>query len=342
MKLFQWMIRINLTNLWGRVAAHLHFDVNKAGALTGGSMILKKVYLFEKRVAILAVLIFFLLAVYHYLSDQYLELSIWISAIIITAYLFGKNKQEKENYLHSIQEWDRISQEQKNIIMKMESMMNDAEKLGLLGELAAGIAHEVRNPLTTLKGFLQLMNSDLDDHKKSFIDLMLAEVDRIEMITDEFMSVARPHAPINKEENIISLLEQVKILLEPQALLKNVQVLFSTDHEIVLLNCGGNQLKQVFINIMKNAFDAMPTGGKLFIIARKKTDSVVIQFIDEGIGMSDEVLAKLGEPFFTQKEGGHGLGIMMCNKIIDAHNGKLEIQSKVGGGTNFTIHLPKH
>jgi signal transduction histidine kinase len=303
-------------------------------------LILKQIIPYEKKVAILAVLLFFILAVYHYMTRQYFELSIWLAAIVITIYLYSKNKQEKDHYNHSRKEWDQITREQKNLILKMESMMNDAEKLGILGELAAGIAHEVRNPLTTLKGFLQLLRSDLDDHKKSFVDLMLTEVDRIEMITDEFMSVARPHATLNKEENIVSLIEQVVKLLQPQALLKNVQVLFSTNRDIIALNCGGNQLKQVFINIMKNAFDAMPSGGKLYIKARQNTESIEIQFIDEGIGMSEEVLAKLGEPFFTQKEGGHGLGIMMCRKIIETHAGRLEIQSKPGEGTTFTICLP--
>jgi signal transduction histidine kinase len=303
-------------------------------------LILKQIIPYEKRVAILAVSLFFILAVYHYITHQYLELGIWFAAIVITIYLYLKNKQEKDHYVHSRKEWDQITSEQKNLILKMESMMNDAEKLGILGELAAGIAHEVRNPLTTLKGFLQLLRTDLDDHKQSFIDLMLTEVDRIEMITDEFMSVARPQAPLNKEENIVSLLEQVVKLLQPQALLKNVQVLLSTNQDMIPLNCGGNQLKQVFINIMKNAFDAMPSGGKLYIKARQKHDSIEIQFIDEGIGMSEEVLAKLGEPFFTQKEGGHGLGIMMCRKIIETHKGNLEIQSKVDNGTTFTILLP--
>jgi signal transduction histidine kinase len=294
----------------------------------------------EKRVVVTAVLIFSALAGFHLVTHQYLELSLWISAIFITIYLYEKSKQEKINYQHARQEWDQITREQENMILKMETMMNDAEKLGILGELAAGIAHEVRNPLTTLKGFLQLMGTDLDEHKKTFVDLMLTEVDRIEMITDEFMSVARPHAPLNKEENVISLLEQVEKLLHPQALLNNVQIVLSTNTNLVPLNCGGNQLKQVFINLMKNAFDAMPSGGNLYINVLQQSESIVIHFIDEGLGMPEEVIAKLGEPFFTQKEGGHGLGIMMCRKIIDAHNGTLEIQSKVGAGTTFTINLP--
>jgi signal transduction histidine kinase len=295
---------------------------------------------FERKVSYVAVMIFIILAVYHYFTGQYIELSIWIAAIFITFYLSVKNNQEKEHYNHSKHEWDKISQEQKKMIMRMESMMNDAEKLGILGELAAGIAHEVRNPLTTLKGFLQLLSPDLDEQKKSFVDLMLAEVDRIEMITDEFMSVARPHTFVNKEENIISLLEQVVKLLEPQSLLKNVRVLLSTNRDYIPLQCGGNQLKQVFINIMKNAFDAMPSGGSLYIKARIEHESVIIQFIDEGIGMSEEVVTKLGEPFFTQKEGGHGLGVMMCKKIIETHHGTLDIQSTVGKGSTFTIYLP--
>lgn len=303
-------------------------------------MQLKPFNLFEKRVAIVAVSIFLLLAVYHFYTHEYIELIVWFSAIILTIYLYVRNRKEKEHYVHSRLEWDRITQEQKNLILKMESMMNDAEKLGILGELAAGIAHEVRNPLTTLKGFLQLLRPDLDDHKKSLIDLMLTEVDRIGIITDEFMSVAKPYTLQDKEENIVSLLEQVVKLLQPQALLNNVQVLLSTNQNNIPLICGGNQLKQVFLNIMKNAFDAMPSGGELTIKARQRPEFIEIQFIDNGIGMSKEVLAKLGEPFFTQKEGGHGLGVMMCRKIIETHRGKLEIQSKVGDGTTFTIYLP--
>jgi two-component system, sporulation sensor kinase A len=91
---------------------------------------------------------------------------------------------------------------------------------------------------------------------------------------------------------------------------------------------------------MKNAFDAMPSGGTLYIKARIEHEFVIIHFIDEGIGMPEEVVTKLGEPFFTQKEGGHGLGIMMCKKIIETHHGKLEIQSTVGKGSIFTIYLP--
>ncbi|WP_043929689.1 MASE3 domain-containing protein, partial [Bacillus sp. EB01] len=134
-------------------------------------------------------------------------------------------------------------------IKEMEEAIRNNEKLGLLGELAAGIAHEVRNPLTTLKGFLQLLNSDLDEHKKTFVNLMLSEVDRIEIITDEFMTVARPHARPHTHEEVLEVIEQVYKFMQPQALLKGVTMKIEIKSEPEAILCEKNQLKQIFINI---------------------------------------------------------------------------------------------
>ncbi len=223
----------------------------------------------------------------------------------------------------------------------MEAQIRENEKLGVLGELAAGIAHEVRNPLTTLKGFLQLIKADNEHYEKSFVDLMLNEVDRIEMITDEFMSVARPQARVFKQENIVEILEYVVKFLQPQGLLKGVEVHLDFENQDALLICEKNQLKQVFINLIKNAFEAMPSGGNIYIKVKNQIPSFIeIQIIDEGIGMPEDVIQKIGQPFFTLKEGGNGLGLMMCQKIIDAHNGTMTISSIMGKGTTFRICLP--
>lgn len=226
-------------------------------------------------------------------------------------------------------------------LKQMEAQIRENEKLGILGELAAGIAHEVRNPLTTLKGFLQLIKADNEHYEQSFVDLMLTEVDRIEMITDEFMSVAKPHASLFKEENIVEILEYVITFLQPQALLKNVEVHLMEIDKIPAINCEKNQLKQVFINLIKNAFEAMPAGGNIYIkVSQKYPAFIDIQITDEGVGIPDDVITKLGQPFFTLKEGGNGLGLMMCRKIIDTHKGRMDISSMLGEGTTFTICLP--
>jgi signal transduction histidine kinase len=226
-------------------------------------------------------------------------------------------------------------------LKEMETQIRENEKLGVLGELAAGIAHEVRNPLTTLKGFLQLIKADSNLYDPSFIELMLTEVDRIEMITDEFMSVARPHAHVFKSEDIIEILQYVVKFMKPQSLLKGVDIHFNSNGPAMTLFCEKNQLKQVFINLIKNAIEAMPKGGNIYIEAIKKSSTFIeIIITDEGIGISEETLEKLGQPFYTSKEGGNGLGLMMCRKIIDAHSGYMDIKSKVGNGTTFTIYLP--
>lgn len=302
---------------------------------------LKRSFSYEKKITFIVVAIFFIMALYHFFTRRFFELITWLGAIFIILYYYYKNKREKEDYEKAKHEWEQMAFEQRILIKKMETMMENAEKLGIIGELAAGIAHEVRNPLTTLKGFLQLMNLEVDAAKKSYVDLMLTEVDRIDMITDEFMSIARPHEQHFKRENIVYLMEHVISFLHPQAQLKNVQVLLRTNGEIPFLYCDGNQLKQVFINIMKNAFEAMPKGGYLYImISCEDTNFFKIEFTDEGIGMPEEVLAKLGQPFYTLKESGHGLGIMMCKRIIDAHNGTMKIKSNLQEGTTFTIYLP--
>jgi signal transduction histidine kinase len=226
-------------------------------------------------------------------------------------------------------------------LKEMEAQIRENEKLGVLGELAAGIAHEVRNPLTTLKGFLQLIKADRNLFDPSFIELMLSEVDRIEMITDEFMSVARPHAHLFRQENIADILEYVVKFIQPQAILKGVEIHLESSESMPTLICEKNQLKQVFINLIKNAIEAMPNGGNIYIeIKRKSLSFINIIIRDEGIGIPQEVVEKLGQPFFTLKDGGNGLGLMMCRKIIDAHNGSMEINSKIGVGTTFIICLP--
>lgn len=223
----------------------------------------------------------------------------------------------------------------------MEEMIRSSEKLGVLGELAAGIAHEVRNPLTTLKGFLQLIRNDSGSQNQIYIKLMLEEVDRIEQITNEFMAVAKPQALLYKPENISDIIYQVVSLLQPQALLHGVDIQLDEDYEPVTVFCEKNHLKQVFINLMKNAFEAMPNGGSLAISAKiDGQDSIMIEFADTGCGIPEEALQKLGEPFFTMKENGNGLGLMMCKKIIQQHQGEITAISEINKGTTFKITLP--
>ncbi|HTG69491.1 MAG TPA: ATP-binding protein [Candidatus Udaeobacter sp.] len=224
---------------------------------------------------------------------------------------------------------------------RTEEMIRKSEKLSVVGQLAAGVAHEIRNPLTSLKGFLQLLNSKNLGYKNYF-EIMQAEIERINFIVNEFMIVSNPQAVRSLEEkNLESILRNIVMLLGAQANLMNVQMITEYDCGIPLIKCDENQMKQVFINILKNALEAMDDGGVILIqVKNVQPNEILIRFIDQGIGIPEEQLPKLGEPFHSTKETGTGLGLMVTNKIIEGHRGSMSITSKVNQGTTVEIILP--
>ncbi|MFT9850547.1 PAS domain S-box protein [Aneurinibacillus sp. REN35] len=221
---------------------------------------------------------------------------------------------------------------------RTEELLQQSDKLSMIGEMAAGIAHEIRNPLTTLKGFVQLMKSDMQH--SIHLDLMFSELERIEMITNELLVLAKPQVSQFKQKDIASLLDSVVMLLSTQAVLYDIEI-EARYEQIPLVICEENHLKQVFINIIKNAIEAMTEGGRITIdVRREDAEQIRISIADEGCGIPKERMAKLGEPFYTLKEKGTGLGLMICYKFIKEHGGQLFFESEVGRGTLVTILLP--
>ena len=220
-----------------------------------------------------------------------------------------------------------------------EELIRRSEKLSIVGELAAAVAHEIRNPLTSIKGFLQLLEGK-ETEDKQYYDIMLSEIERINLIVSEFMVLSKPQAVTYRIENITSLLTDVITLLETIAIVKNIEVTKELEPDM-MVKCEGNQIKQVFINIFKNAIEAVPENGKIDIkITKREEDKVRIQFIDNGRGIPSDLLPKLGEPFYTTKEKGTGLGLMVSYKIIAEHQGTIMIESGINKGTTVDIILP--
>lgn len=222
---------------------------------------------------------------------------------------------------------------------RMEELLRRSEKLTTVGQLAAGVAHEIRNPLTTLRGFLQLQQE-----KKVLvplhIELMLSELERINLIVSEFLILAKPQAVHFQQKDVRHILSDVISLLDSQAHLFGIEFDTRFSEHPAIVHCEENQLKQVFINIVKNAIEAMPEGGTITLTQHIVGNSVVIVISDEGEGVPEDMLPKLGEPFFTNKESGTGLGLMVSQRIIQAHKGSMEIQSEFGLGAEVTIRLP--
>ncbi|MEH7179375.1 ATP-binding protein [Neobacillus vireti] len=220
-----------------------------------------------------------------------------------------------------------------------EQLLQKSEKLALLGQMAAGIAHEIRNPLTSIKGFVQLFKTE--KHQDEYYDIVLSELDRINDIVGEFLVLAKPTAAVFTESDVKELIKDVVILINSQSILNNVQIFVEFECDLPKISCEVNQLKQVFLNLLKNAIDAMPDGGNIDVKVKAKAEGKIsIQISDQGIGIPKERIPTLGEPFYTTKEKGTGLGLMTCYKIIESHNGQLMISSEINQGTTIEIILP--
>lgn len=221
-----------------------------------------------------------------------------------------------------------------------EAMLRKSDKLAAVGELAAGVAHEIRNPLTALKGFTQILRAKASTHDLPFYEIMHNELQRIEVITNELLMLAKPRECKFKAVQVGSIVQEVITLLSSRAVLNNVQIHQEFEQNTPMVQCDENQLKQVFINVIKNAIEAMPRGGNLYVRVESQGDTVCLEFVDEGNGIAAEHLPLIGQPFFTTKETGTGLGLMISYKIIQGHGGTMDIQSQVGFGTTVTISLP--
>ncbi|MED0988261.1 PAS domain S-box protein [Bacillus paramycoides] len=226
--------------------------------------------------------------------------------------------------------------------LKTEELLRKSEKLAVVGQLSTAIAHEIKNPLTAMKGFIQLLKSMENKNTEHYLDIVLSEIERIDSITNEFMTLAKPEALEIKTNDLNVLMKQIVMLLEPQATMNCIQIKteFTSDTSFILCEC--NQLKQAFINILKNAIEATSMGGEILIQIEYVPDQnqVNIRFTDYGCGIEQERIPYLGEPFYSIKENGIGLGLMICYKIIEKHQGKILIESEVGKGTTVNINLP--
>ncbi|MDQ0219733.1 PAS domain-containing sensor histidine kinase [Peribacillus cavernae] len=222
-------------------------------------------------------------------------------------------------------------------IRETEKILRKAEKLSVVGELAASVAHEVRNPLTSLKGFVQLLK-DNESQYQHYYSIMLNELDRINQIVSELLMLAKPQEMQFKKHNLIHLMTEVKALLEPQANYYGAQILMDAHNQLPLVSCEANQLKQVFINIIKNSIEASSQNIQIKFEREDKSISIIMK--DDGCGIDESRVKHLGEPFYSSKEKGTGLGLTVTYRIIEAHHGKLIINSEVGTGTEVKIVLP--
>ncbi|QDP40319.1 PAS domain S-box protein [Radiobacillus deserti] len=222
--------------------------------------------------------------------------------------------------------------------LKTEKLLRQSEKLAVIGELSAGVVHEIKNPLTSIKGFLQLMEAGTIK-TEDYISILNIEIERIEQIASDLLGFAKPSEEL-KPENLEEVLDEVIFLLNAQADKKNIMIEWNKPTKHVPVLGEKTQLKQVFINLIKNAIEASEFNTRIVVKMEEQDNNAIIRIVDQGHGIPEETLSKIGESFFTTKEKGTGLGLMVTHKIIENHKGTIEIESEVGKGSTFTVRLP--
>ncbi|MCT1399088.1 ATP-binding protein [Paenibacillus sp. p3-SID867] len=221
-----------------------------------------------------------------------------------------------------------------------EDRVMQSEKLTTAGQLAAGIAHEIRNPLTSINGFVKLLRS-AERSNELYFEIIESELKRIELIVNELLVLSKPQSVhVSGPIDVFAIMEQIITLMKVQAALKNIEIIPHYPMAPVFVQGEVNQLKQVFINLLKNAMEAMNQGGTITLDILHNAQEVQIIVQDEGIGMTQEQIQSLGQPFVTTKDTGTGLGLMITKNIIHNHGGTMNVESIPDYGTTFTIHLP--
>ena len=228
-------------------------------------------------------------------------------------------------------------------LLTMREAVLRNEKFALIGQFAAGIAHEIRNPLTTVFGFLQLYAAG-DVQHTSFLELtktlLIPEVARANSILSDFLMVSKPQAPQRSRVDTGTFLIDVVRLVESEANLRGVILQAEIPVNLPTLMLDVQQMKQVFLNLCKNAFDVTPPGGRLILRVRVEEGEVRIYVMDQGPGIVAKDLSRIFEPFYTTKEHGTGLGLPISHRIVEGHGGTIKVRSFQGVGTTFIICLP--
>lgn len=224
---------------------------------------------------------------------------------------------------------------------QIHNKLIDIEKMEILSHLSASISHEIRNGLTGAKGFMQLLNEGENDlQKQKYIGIALEELERSEAIISDFLTFAKPVPEKIEIINMEHLINYIIELISPLSNMNSIEV--KKDLSPYLIIGERRIIQQAFLNIFKNAIEAMPNGGQLVIFMNSQEKMYEISITDTGVGMDLEQIERLGKPYFTTKgQKGTGLGMMVAYRVIEELNGKMKVTSQIGQGTTFTIYLPR-
>lgn len=271
-------------------------------------------------------------------ASAYGEVIMFFAIGALTGVLADIEKRERKKVTQTAQKLAELNVQ----LQSSFDQLRRADRLSALGELSAGIAHEVRNPLGSIEGAIQILGRTnlLEETRKEFSGLAETELNRLKAVVTNFLEFARPQRPQRRAVEPGSLLESVARLTSETAKMAEVSIRIDSPEETSAVMLDPEQIKQVILNLVINAIQATPPRGQVTLRAGTKDSWLVLNVKDEGKGIPEENLEKIFDPFFTTRADGTGLGLSIAYSIISQHGGKIEVTRNEGKGMTFAVYLP--
>lgn len=277
--------------------------------------------------------------------EKYLEIVLYNVVGAVTGLLAQRERErsvELQRTAAGLEESCRELQRQSERIITVEEQLRRAEKLSTLGEMAAVLAHEIRNPLGSIRGTAEILRDDYPpgDPKHEFIEIQIKETERLNRVVEDFLRMARQQPGEMKECSLREELTTIMTLVSGDARQRGIHLVLHDIPAEAVIRADGEKLRQAFLNIVINALQATPAGGSVTISISRGAGGYEIRCCDSGSGIDAAALGKIFDPFFTTKIDGTGLGLAVAKKIIESHGGQLTVASEAGMGTTVVVKLP--
>jgi signal transduction histidine kinase len=284
-----------------------------------------------------------------YLSEL-TEIVLYLAAGGVTGIIAGRESQLRYRYKDLSEKleksYDKLHRETQ-ILLELEEQLSAAQKLSALGQLSASLAHEIKNPLSSIKGTAEILLDEFpkDHPKREFVEILLKETTRLNSTVEEVLQFSRRGVQGREKESVETeplsqVIDRVTSLLASQLRKKSISLTVTGWEEGKAFFVDGEKLSQVFLNIILNAIDAAPSKGAITVDTMKQTAGYRVLVKDNGSGIADELKDKIFDPFYSTKEGGTGLGLSISKKIIESYGGTLTLSDSESGGASFAVFLP--
>ena len=273
-----------------------------------------------------------------YRTNQFAEILMFFVIGTIAGILSDRLRREREQHRSTAEELARAYRQLQATFERLRLV----DRLSALGALSAGMAHEIKNPLGSITGSIEILESAVPDgdERQEFVQILKKEIQRLSEIVSNHLDLVRPIKPERGPHDVGEIVRSVVELMRKQATQQGVELSLNVDDGLPTLSVDGQQVRQAVLNLVINGVQALPDGGRVDLSVARHGDRVRVRVEDDGSGLDEQALRQVFEPFFTTKDGGTGLGLSIAFQIADQHGGDLRVENRAEGGARFDLELP--